>query len=213
MKLTVFLSSLLAAASLNGATITVATQPLDFTSFSPVVNASGGLVADGSGFVAIGVTTLSDVQIGNIGSDYAALTAFQSDFVQFGSSSTFGGAGVFNEPSLFSFGTSASTAGVNPFSGNPILLVVGNGASLAASTELFIYEFGTNYGTDAPLFTADVNTTQAGTVLFGSTEAGIALPNAGTHNGFQMGAVAPVPEPSTTLIGILGVLGLIRRRR
>ncbi len=205
------MSSLLAVASLNGATITVATQDVGLTSFSPVVDASSALVPDGGGYVAIGVTTLSNAQIGNIGSDAGALAAFQSDFNQFGASSTFGGDGIFNEPSLFNFSTSASTAGVNPFSGNPILLVAGNGADLNSSTELFVYELAINYETDAPLFAATVTTNDAGTLVFGGTQDGIALPQAGTHDGFRMGAV--VPEPSVALLGALGFFGLLRRRR
>ena len=213
MKLAIFASTILALASVNGATITFATQPAAFTSFSPVVDSGGGLIGDGSGFVAIGVSTLSDLQIGQIGSDVGSVAAFRSDFTQFGASSTFGGPGVFNEASLFNSSTSASTAGGNPFSGNPILLVAGNGADLASSSDIFVYKFNVNYETDAPLFAADLDLTQPGTVLFGGSQSSIALPNAGTHDGFAMGALAVVPEPSVALLGALGALGLLRRRR
>lgn len=211
MKLAVCVSSLLAAAFVNAANITVATQDVGLSTFSPVVDSNGALIPDAGGYVAIGVTTLTDAQVGDIGTDLVALNAFLADFTQFGASSTFGGAGIFNEPSLFNFSADQSTAGSNPFSGNPIYLVAGNGADLNSSTDLFVYKFDTNYETDDPLFSTTVTTNDSGTLLFGDTQSSIALPNAGTHDGFAMAAV--VPEPSIALLGALGVLGLIRRRR
>lgn len=214
IKLAAFASTLLAMASLNGATITFGTNlPADFTNIAPVVRDGGALVADGTGFMAIGASTLTDAQIGDIGTDLAALAAFQGDFTQFGSSTTFGGAGVFNEPSLASFSTSQGTSAGDAFVGNNIFIIAGNGADLNSSTELFVYRLNETFGADAPLFATDVATFQAGTLAFGSVAPGISLPQAGTRNGYAMGTVAVVPEPTVALLGALGVLGLIRRRR
>lgn len=213
MKLTIFVSSILAAvASLNAATITVGTQPLNFSAIKPVVLSNGGLILNGGGFVAIGATTQTDLEVGDIGTPLG-FTAFQTAFSQFGTSTTFGGLGVTSEPSLFSFTTNNSTAINDDFVGKSILLVAGNNASLALSTELFVYEFVTAYGADGPLFTADVDLTQSGAVLFGGTQADITLPNAGVNSGFKMATVGVIPEPSALALSALGALALLRRRR
>ena len=215
MKLTLLVTSILAtAASLNGATITFATQPTTNSPIAPVVDSASGLLVDGAGFVAIGATTLSDLQVGQIGASPANFSTFVTSFSQFGLSTTFGGAGAFGEPSLFSSIASNPTATGDSFVNRAITLVAGNGTRLDNSTQLFVYNFNVNYAADAPLFTADVNLTQAGgTVLFGATQIGIALPTAGTNNGFKMGELSVIPEPSAALLGVLGALGLLRRRR
>lgn len=109
-------------------------------------------------------------------------------------------------------GAFTSLGAPNPglFNNQQIYFVVGNGVDIASSTEFGIFKV-------AATFPPDV--TQAGStpVVLGNVGAIEALPNAGTpisnagaRDNFQL---VGIPEPSAALLGLLGVVGLLRRRR
>ena len=110
-----------------------------------------------------------------------------------------------------------STDGSDSFVGNPIYIVVGNNTSFAASTDFIVYQTGVNWPQEAPAVgaTALAKTDSASSTLLYGTETvtsgatGAFAANNGTP-GVTFGVV---PEPSVALLGMLGALGLIRRRR
>lgn len=108
-------------------------------------------------------------------------------------------------------GTGGGSASL--FNGKQIYFVVGNGSTRANSTEFAILTTATSV-----LFPADVTTSSTASVTFSSINNSVVLANAGLEdaNGTARDLIvlaAPVPEPSVALLGALGVLGLVRRRR
>lgn len=108
-------------------------------------------------------------------------------------------------------GTGGGSASL--FNGKQIYFVVGNGSTRANSTEFAILTTAANV-----LFPADVTTSSTASVTFSSITNSVVLSNAGLEdaNGTARDLIvlaAPVPEPSVALLGALGVLGLVRRRR
>jgi hypothetical protein len=112
-------------------------------------------------------------------------------------------------------GAFAGIGGANPskFNNKQIYVVVGNAATALASTHWAIMTTTTNI-----LFPADVTTSSTATISFGSIANSVMVPNAGTEidNTSPVKdriALVGVPEPSAALLGALGALGLLRRRR
>lgn len=112
-------------------------------------------------------------------------------------------------------GSFVSTGGANPslFNGRQIYFVIGNGIDRASSTDFAIFTTATNL-----LFVSDVTTTGSTTVTLSSITNSVVLPNAGSENAAgtardQIVMVSQIPEPSAALLGALGALGLLRRRR
>ena len=168
------------------------------TATDEVVNAAGTLV---NGFGAVG--TLSEAGINGANTTWVGLN-FQTWGLASGAVST-------STNGQFSFSGNVNPTGTD-FSGDNIYLAIGfGGTSLATSTELFIYKFNTTFGTadsGAPinlvLGAGDIGTTLHGTE--------VTTPE--TANGrFRTAAITAVPEPSAALLGALGALGLLRRRR
>ena len=112
-------------------------------------------------------------------------------------------------------GAFAGIGGADPskFNNRQIYIVVGNAATAVDSTFWAIMTTTTNI-----LFPADVTTSATATISFGSIANSVMVPNAGT----EIDNISPVkdgiglvgvPEPSAVLLGALGALGLLRRRR
>ena len=125
-------------------------------------------------------------------------------------------------------GSFVSLGGANPsaFNLKQIYFTVGNAATKLLSTQWAIFTTATNIA-----FPADVTASTAVTVSLGSIANSVMVANAGTEidnvspvkDGIMFGALAttpypPVPEPtapepSAALLGALGALSLLRRRR
>lgn len=207
----------------SAATITSATTGSggDITGGSAraVYDTSGSALGFGTGFVGVGFFTSAP----NFATDSAA--TIEGLFSQLGSSGTMGlTLGTFSIDGLFSIAASDGIGGGNndEFIGQNIITVIGNGNSIAASTELLVVSSATTFAADAPSFTASVNfqTGDGTSVLFGSNSYDASGPGGeiipgqaftGASNSYQTAAL--VPEPSMALLGALGVLGLLRRRR
>lgn len=125
-----------------------------------------------------------------------------------------------NQPGLFgatgSTGTLPTAPG-GPFIGNTIFMVVANAANndfiVWQTPSSFVVEDPTLGGTPVTVRT-NTSTLLRGNVVTGGNN-GLAGA-AGAYNGqnaVTFGAAAPIPETSTTLLGALGALALLRRRR
>lgn len=134
--------------------------------------------------------------VGN-GLDYASIS---TNFVGVGSIAfPYGGIPAYNG---YTAGTTdffnANTLGIE---GQNVFLFATNGVDFVLLEDT---------GTQFLLETAIPNTNT--TVLNESLRGNFTV-HAGTNNGLAIEAVAGIPEPSVMLLGGLGVLGLVRRRR
>lgn len=156
--------------------------------------------------------------------DFSASTGVEVSeaFVQLGSAGSFNfNLGANAIPGIFSHSASAPITGStnSTFIGKNMFLVIGNGDSLATSTEVFVLDSGRQFAQDNPLFNAtiDLSAGVEGEVLVGTVgfEGGRLVIDAGdfgtSPESIQLGVL--IPEPSTALLGALGALGLLRRRR
>ncbi len=176
------------------------------------VQADGVAIPAGSGFVAVGTTadTAGDLQllqadlVANNGSmSIAARDLLASKFIQFGDAVQFG----FGGNAGFFQGNAQDDGGAADFNGRDIIMVAGNGATLADSTGLLIVQGGT-FGPDAPVFSSNVGPDN-GTVLFGA--AGGVNTFGATFPAMQMGNV--IPEPGVSILALFSAGLLVLRRR
>ncbi len=189
-------------ATVANATVVTVNNTIGPTTSRETVRADGSLVA---GFGAVG--TLSEAGIQGLATTFDGLS-----FVQWGAA---GGAVSTSTSSQFSFSGNVNPTDPSVFSGDNVYLVIGfGGTNLATSTELFIYRFTTTFGTadsgtpiSLTLGNGDIGTTLLGTEVNNPETSG------STTSRFRAAAISPVPEPSAALLGMLGALGLLRRRR
>ena len=203
-------AALLASSSAYSASITV-TNFTDFPSTNAISDDAGTLL--NNTFVGVGYFgTISDVALQTLTpTDFATILG-GGEFVQFGADVGWLGAGVYQgAPST------AILAG-SGFIGHNIYTLIGNAATLAASTELLIVKHTPTFAQDNPVFSADAlldANAGNGTVLWGSTGktsfdfGGGALPNYST----LAASAGAVPEPSRAVLAGLGLMGLMLRRR
>jgi len=109
-------------------------------------------------------------------------------------------------------GSFTSLGGATPsdFNLQQMYFIVGNAATKAASTYWGIYSM-----TTPAFFPANVTAAGSTPVAIATGAAITPLANAGTvtSNSFALVNTVPIPEPSAALLGALGALGLLRRRR
>ena len=111
------------------------------------------------GFVAVGTTSNPD--------SYSDPDLLESSFVQFGESTSFGGASAFNLGGFFS-GVAIGNGGSSEFSGKTIYIIGGEGQSISDSESLFLIDTGAKFAADSPIFAANVDL-DSGTILLGET--------------------------------------------
>jgi len=167
-------------------------------------------VSAGPGVVAFGV--FSSENFAGISSPETMISLFTS----FGAPSPFAAAGTGGNRSVFSIARNVTITG-SAFANQPIYLFAGDGTTFESSTEFLVVRMDQNFlPSDDATFAVVPNVITISTansqVLFGSV-----VPNVPTTNtdatvtpGWQM---AIIPEPSTALLGLIGALGLLRRRR
>ncbi len=194
-------------------TSNLATAPAESRLF---YNTNGNSLA--AGYAAFGYfSTLIDSDFATrngleLAQDFNVLGSPENTFVytDFGPTNTISG--------IIEFSAIADTTPPSDFIGKAAYLVVGNGATLATSTEAFIYFANITIAGDP---SSPVNLDLSVANPQGSVKLGLAnftgdvfigANNAGTiTNGYQL--VTLVPEPSTLLLSTIGVLGLLRRKR
>ena len=169
------------------------------------IQANGEAISAGTGFVAVGTTSLTPAELsGELfgGGRIRALLA--ADFVQFGDSITFGFGGFDG----YFQGNAQGDGGAADFAGKPVLLVAGNGASIAESSRLLIIAGPDNFAADAPLFSTNVGP-ESGQLILGAF-GGVNTLDA-NFGAIQMG---PIPEPGIAILTLCSAgLLLLRRRR
>lgn len=190
--------------AVNAATIAVGRgigNPGIVASFGGTPLSSGGYyIGVGTFTNALGVTELPTIT-----TEFSSLLAAVASFDVFASGlAPTTGATIGTITGSF-VGTGAPDTSV--FNLKPIYFVIGNGTTQANSTAFGI--FGTVANTAFP---ANVAATVSTSVTLSSGLAIAPLPNAGTVTGNGFGVVG-IPEPSAALLGALGALGLLRRRR
>lgn len=181
----------------------------DQTAVGATFNGAAGGTSAGPGVVAFGIFSTDAL------STFTS-TQLVSAFTNFGDvSGTFSAVGTSGNRGVFSLSSTAAVAATS-FAGKAFYLFAGNGTTLANSTQYFVFKSTTLFGAaddnnPAPIDVAITPT--SGTVLFGSLVADMKTTSgdATVTPGFRM-AVA-VPEPSAVLLGAVGALGLLRRRR
>ena len=203
MKSKVFLLFVVSATASFATSVSV-TNNRGAVNSREVVTSTGTIGTPTAGFSAFGV--IDEAGITGISTTFSALS-----FTNYSPAST--------ALTVSTSGQFALTGNINitnptgdPFRNQNVYLLVGfGGTSLSTSTELFIYKFSSTFGaaeSGTPINL--VLSTNAGSTLFG-TEVG--SPSTSNAGGYRAALLAPVPEPSAALLGMLGALGLLRRRR
>lgn len=192
------------AANLNAATVTITN--FDGVSatpfFNPILTASGSLLT--SGIVVIGTYTSTPTSFVDV---------LGGNFVQAGNSSVTVTNGFFQG----NITTPTLTNG-DSFVGNSVYVVIGNGTTLANSTELLAWQALANPAGN--VFVADDPTGGPNSVAIRNSTGEARV---GNEVNFDFGAGGPgiqpalqlvaVPEPSSLILSVIGVLALLRRKR
>ncbi len=172
-------------------------------------SAGGALLATGGYYIAAGTFTNGSgvTQEPIITTEFSSLLAAVASFDVFGSSTSPTSGTTLGTISAGITALGGSDTSV--FNTKEIYILVGNGATQAASTAFGIFKM-----TTPVFFPANVAAAGSTTVPTSSTAAITPLANAGsepTPGTFQLATA--VPEPSAALLGAIGALGLLRRRR
>ena len=203
MKYTIVLAFIWSVLSLaEAATVTIASG-LGSVQGITVKTAEGAILSGGGYYIAVGsfdiVPTISGGTM-----DLSPYVDAMNIFATMTSPTATG----YHQGAIY--GTLISISNPTLFNSRQIYIVVGNGASRATSTEFAILTSATNI-----LFPGDVTSVALTTIQLFSIANSVVLPNAGTEieGGAARDMIQLVPEPSAVLLGLLGVPGLLRRRR
>lgn len=168
----------------------------------------GNWTSAGPGVLSVGFFTTDNLST-------LSPTNLVAAFTSFGAVGTFG-AGPSGQRGTFSLSPAAVNITGSIFSGKNMYFFAGNGSTFANSTEFLVLKSSTqwaNANDDIPTATTIGFTPGNTTLLFGTSVANVPTTNTDstTNAGWKMAAA--VPEPSAALLGALGALGLLRRRR
>ena len=173
-----------------------------------VFTGTAGGTSAGPGVVAFGIFSTDSL---------SGLTASNlvSSFTGFGGAVAFNTAGTTGNRSVYTNPQGATVTG-SPFAGKNVYLFAGNGTTLSNSTQFVVAKSAFLFNAaDDSLSTPTVYTIRPdnSSILFGTPIANVltASTDASVTPGWQM--ASPIPEPSAALLGALGALGLLRRRR
>ena len=190
--------------SMAATTITVASLG---ASSLLVTNSSGTVYSGGSWGVGVFAP----------GTDFSGEpSTLLSAFNQAGNTAAFSAfPGVFGAAGGAVVTANLPTTVTGPFVGNPMFVIVGNAPTLAGSTDFIVTNSGVNFTQEVEGVGGNISALfKNGTVLrgIGTTVNGGSGPTAG-QNGQPGITFGVIPEPSAALLGALGALGLLRRRR
>lgn len=224
-KLIAFASTLfLGLAAANGA-VTFTMLNYTGTTFGPnglpTVDAAGaafGTLAGANAFGSMGYFSALPTE----GSVVSAATLLSTYVPVDNTSVAFtANAGLVNSQD-YSSATNVYPAG---FVGKQGYIVIGNNVNILSSTAISVYTLGTFFPAPAADNTASYTislTSSTASVMYGNIRSVTVQPRIDTVptndyvNGVQMlssGTFGAVPEPSAALLGAIGALGLLRRRR
>lgn len=207
--LVIALFSLVLSPSTKAASVLITNVTLD-GSTNAIVSSSGALL-NGS-YVGVGYFSgLSDSQIQLMDESTFNSITTGSGFQALESSTSWWAFGA----GLVDGNAQGAINSGSDFIGEAIYSIIGNGATLATSTELLIFKFSAVFAQDEPIFSANAKmdvSSGNGTVLWGGT--GNYADNyfgEGVNPAFN--TVGLVPEPSRVFLLMLGLVGLMMRRR
>lgn len=178
--------------------------------YTTVVDTSNALIPSGSGNVSLGrFMTLSGDQLAS-----ATLAQLVADFVPY-STGMFGGDPVLNSDGGFAVSSDAPI--VPAFTGQAAYLVMGNGLTLATSSQYAIVEDGVFPADPAPFLTAfdgDLPTLYGtGIIRVGALVPIVESSLTGEGLVPVANSLQLIPEPSSlALLGLVGLLAFRRRR-
>ncbi|PAW66600.1 MAG: hypothetical protein B9S30_08005 [Verrucomicrobiia bacterium Tous-C5FEB] len=165
-----------------------------------------------SGIVGFGIfSSLTDAGI----TGATSLATLYNDFDLFGVTGAFAAGGPVGNRGVFSRNTSETVLG-SAFDTKNIYILIGNGATYAASTQLLVLKTAQQFlaaQDDTPTALTVAITTANTSVLFGRNLTDVRTTTADSGVTAGWGTATAVPEPSAALLGALGALGLLRRRR
>lgn len=192
---------LLTVSAAQAATVSVSAG-FGATSGMVVQNSAGTAIGAQSWFAAGTFAVVPTVIAGDAASFLNAVNSF-SIF----SSSLTQPAAPFKIAQSFSGTTNGAT-----FNNQPIWFILGNGVNKDSSTEFAIFTTANN-----TLFPADIAQPGGPNITLANVGAIKMLNNVGTAVDLAgpdaIRLAVAIPEPSTMLLGALGALGLLRRRR
>ncbi len=169
---------------------------------------SGGVVTMGYFSAGIAPTTIAQLQAA-LGSYTLVTSAIPGDVSAVLGENVAGYASQLLNTTVLG----GQVTGANELLGRPIYSIVADNANLQAATQFALVRIGT-FADDVPFENQYFSNPAGGTVIIGTTGSIDVQNNPPTGNGtyvtLQMTAV---PEPSAALLGALGALGLLRRRR
>lgn len=176
----------------------------------PIVDSTGTPMGAGGAFASIGYFDAGTVFEG--ASFTALLDAFNAvDAAPVGITAA--------RPGLFNGQDYNNAGNVYPagFLGKQGYIVVANNATLANATAIAVFSLNTSFSAPAADQTASytIQLSASSSSLVYGTLRGMSpgsQPNPTTTTPFTQG-VQMIPEPSAALLGLLGVAGLLRRRR
>ena len=221
LNLVIAASSFGAVYTINGGTGSTATGITDsssraFRGASNVGDALGGTnggLSGGPGVIAVGLFSSTF--------DFVNSTASQirDGFTNLstGSTSSFAAAGGPSARGQYSFGLpNVNVRNNSTFQDQPMYLLVGNGSSFLNSTEFLILRNSRNFlAVDDDVATGVTVSFTSGTstLMFGTAASDVRTTGADTSITAGFRTAVPVPEASTSLLGAIGALALLRRRR
>jgi hypothetical protein len=192
-------------------------------SSNAITNSAGIAFKSGTaGVASVGYFTgITDAQI----TGATAASTLTDNFVAWNTSTTPNANGSVNfvnsvtpvfAQGYFTMNAAARTVAGSNFSGVNIYTLVGNGLTFANSTEFLVLKSTAifNVADDPTLPNVTVRFTSANTsVLFGTVGPNVKTTATDATSQISWATAVPVPEASTSLLGAIGALALLRRRR
>ena len=180
----------------------------------PILDNTGTAIAVGAGYVAVGTFSAAP-------SATTAVADIRSTFTAFGAGATAFSNGV-GAPGFFDqkFGASIPQGNADAPVGEQAYVLIGDGATLAASLHFAILSTGGVFGTEDQFGNGELGQVFSAENIDSSLIYGPPIADVATGlglvftNGVQLGEGGLViPEPSTALLSLVGLGFLARRRR
>ncbi len=191
-------------------------------SSNAITNSSGVAFSNGTaGVASVGYFNVDDSTL----SSATSSTVFTTNFVAWNTATSPNADGSVNfvnsatpvfARGYFTLNAASRTVAGSAFANKNMYILVGNGLTFGASTEFLVLKSTAQFlaSDDPTLPNVTVRFTTTNTsVVFGNTGGDVKTTNADSSVNASWQTAAPVPETSTSLLGAIGALALLRRRR